>query len=126
LGFDDLHAKVQALSWLSFISSGLAEQVWRVLHESLIYEDEIFRISMVQRTLVELESQLEILNKHLARRAYLAGDYSVADTLATPILDLLERIKGLDLDGYTRLLSWRERLRNRPSYKGIWPHNRRD
>ena len=61
-----------------------------------------------------------MLDRHLARRAFLAGDYSVADTLSTPLLDLLEQIQ-IDLDAFPRVRSWRERLRERPSYKNAWP-----
>lgn len=119
LSFSDLSSKAQALSWLSFISSGLSEVLWKILIEIHIYGNE--RKSMIDIFQRELEFQLDMLDKHLARRAFLAGDYSVADTLATPFLDLLEFIHTLDLDMYPRVISWRERLRFRPSYRGAWP-----
>ena len=72
------------------------------------------------RAKAELDRHLDVLDRHLARRAFLAGDYSVADTLATPLLDLLEQLK-IDLDAFPRVRSWRDRLRERPSYKDAWP-----
>jgi glutathione S-transferase len=44
----------------------------------------------------------------------------VADTLSTPLLDLLDQLK-VDLDAFPRVRSWRDRLRERPSYKDAWP-----
>ncbi|HEY1099579.1 MAG TPA: glutathione binding-like protein, partial [Myxococcota bacterium] len=72
------------------------------------------------RSRVELDRHLDVLDRHLARRAFLAGDYSVADTLSTPLLDLLDQL-NVDLDAFPRVRSWRERLRERPSYKDAWP-----
>jgi len=122
LAFDDLPSKSQALSWLSGISSGLAEQVMLVLHECHVVPDEERRLEHIAEAKKELERQLDVLDKHLARRAYLSGAYSIADTLATPILDLLEFIPELDLEIFPHVKSWRTRLRERPSYKEVWPH----
>jgi len=119
LGFSDLSSKAQSLSWLSFISTGFAEQLWIALQES---HDQ----SQAQVSLAALEEQIDVLDKHLARRAFLAGDYSIADTFATPLLDLLEYVKDLDLDGFPHVLSWRERLRARPSYKSAWPNEKEE
>lgn len=120
LGFNDLSSKAQALSWLSFLASGFGDLLWRVLTESHLYEGPDARPQMLAAFHEELEQQVDVFDKHLARRAFLAGDYSIADTLATPLLDLLDQVKGLDLDGYPHILSWRERLRSRPSYRGAW------
>ena len=120
LGFDDLEAKVQSLSWLSVISSGLSEYVLSALNEMI----DINKLKYTSDSIILLKKHLYVLNKHLARRAYLAGDYSIADTLATPMLDLLEKIKSINLENYNNIISWRERLRNRPSYKGVWPYNK--
>jgi GSH-dependent disulfide-bond oxidoreductase len=123
IGINDIPSKAQSYSWLSSISSGLATQIIDVLTENYIYEGEDFRRSIATKKLEELEVQLDVLDKHLARRAYLAGDYSIADTLATPMLDLLEKVKDLELDRFPQVLSWRERLRARTSYKNVWPYN---
>lgn len=122
IGFDDLSSKAQGLSWLSFVSTGFAEQIWSLLYESYIYKGDDYRKQKVISDQGAFEYQLQVLDKHLARRAYLAGDYSIADTLATPTLDLLNRIENVDMDGYPHVISWRDRLRARPSYRGAWPH----
>jgi glutathione S-transferase len=122
LGFSDLTARGEAYSWLSYVSTGFAEELWTVLHESEVYQKSEKSPRVLERASEEFERHLEVLDKHLARRAFLAGDYSVADTLATPLLDLLDLV-DTDLDAYPRVRAWRERLRERPSYKAVWPHD---
>jgi GST-like protein len=125
IGFSDLSSKAQALSWISYMSTGFGEQVWKTLTEKHMHTetggDATARFNEEFR---ELERQVDVLDKHLARRAYLAGDYSVADTLATPLLDMLEKVPELDMDGFPHVASWRERLRTRQSYKHAWPQVR--
>jgi len=122
LGFSDITSRGEGYSWLSYISSGFADELWKVLHESKVYEEDERSIAVLERSKSELERHLEVLDKHLARRAYLSGDYSPADTLATPLLDLLDHV-DIEFDAYPRVRAWRERLRDRPSYKDVWPHD---
>ncbi len=124
LGFHDLSSKAQSLSWLSFISAGFSVQLWSALEEANPNPGSEPRKSMVEHKTQEFFTTLDILDKHLARRAFLSGDYSVADTFATPLLDMLEMVKGMEPDAYPHVFSWRERLRARPSYKGVWPHEK--
>jgi glutathione S-transferase len=124
LGFHDLSSKAQSLSWLSFISAGFSAQLWSVLEEGHGVDAVDFRGPVFAKKCESFYQTLEVLDKHLARRAFLSGDYSVADTMATPLLDLLEKVKDMDLDAYPHVRSWRERLRKRPSYKNVWPHEK--
>lgn len=124
LVFQDLSSKAQSLSWLSFISTGFSVQLWSALEETYPQNGSEPRKTVVEQKSQEFYKTLDILDNHLARRAFLSGDYSVADTFATPLLDLLEMVKGIELDAYPHVLSWRERLRARPSYKGVWPHEK--
>jgi len=121
LGFDNFQSKIYCLSWLNYIYSGLIEQIWNILSVLYLFENyEQIEVKLEQYFL-ELKFQLTILNKHLAKRAYLIGEYSIADTLATPFLDLLERIPKFNFSMFNNILSWRNRMRNRASYKGAWP-----
>jgi GST-like protein len=120
LGFTDLTARGEAYSWLSYIGTGFAVELWTVYCETHVLDDSDRSPKSSTRARHELDRHLDVLDRHLARRAFLAGDYSVADTLATPLLDLLDHLK-IDLDAFPRVRSWRERLRERPSYKDAWP-----
>tara|TARA_B100000683_G_scaffold276637_1_gene331345 strand:- start:915 stop:1565 length:651 start_codon:yes stop_codon:yes gene_type:complete len=125
LAFDDLGSKAEATSWLSFIANSFSEVLWATVLEESVYEDDQKSGSGLQRSRAELERQLDVFDKHLARRAFLAGDYSVADTLATPLLDMLDRVDNLDMDAYPRVRDWRKRLRTRASYKNAWPQEKK-
>lgn len=124
LAFHDLSSKAQSLSWLSFISSGFAVKLWSVLEAAnpkAAFNAPPEALAQNSQSFFQI---LEILDKHLARRAFLAGDYSVADTLATPLLDVLEMVPDLEPEAFPHVFSWRGRLRGRPSYKGVWPHEK--
>lgn len=120
LGFTDLTARGEAYSWLSYISSGFAEVFWTTFCETHVVAESERSPRVLARARHELDQHLDVLDRHLARRAFLAGDYSVADTLSTPLLDLLDQL-SIDLDAFPRVRSWRDRLRERPSYKNAWP-----
>ncbi len=120
LGFTDITARGEAYSWLSYIGTGFAVELWTSYVEEHVLDDSERSPRQRQRSRTELDRHLDVLDRHLARRAFLAGDYSVADTLSTPLLDMLDQL-NVDLDAFPRVRSWRERLRERPSYKDAWP-----
>lgn len=122
LGFSDLTARGEAYAWLSYISTGFAAELWTVLEEEKVYGEDERSPNSHKRSRAEFDRHMDVLDRHLARRAFLAGDYSVADTLSTPLLDLLDNI-DVDLDAFPRVRAWRDRLRERPSYKAVWPHD---
>lgn len=122
LGFSDLTARSEAYAWLSYMNTGFTEMLWNLYQERHILPEKERSPQLQKRMQAEFEKHLDVLDRHLARRAFLAGDYSVADTLATPMLDLLEQL-DIDLDACPRVRSWRERLRERPSYRFAWPHD---
>lgn len=124
LGFHDLSSKAQSLSWLSFIGSSFSVQLWSALEEANEKPEVDNKKNHIEPESNQFFATLDILDKHLARRAFLSGDYSVADTFATPLLDLLEMVKGMEIEAYPHVISWRERLRTRPSYRGVWPHGK--
>ena len=125
LAFDDMASKAEATSWLSFIANAFSESLWASILEESVYDEGQKSGASLQRSRTELERQLDVFDKHLARRAFLSGDYSVADTLATPLLDLLDRVENLDMDAYPRVRDWRKRLRTRPSTRMLGPKKRK-
>ena len=120
LGFSNINSKIKAISWLNALSSGLIEYIWVALNENAKKNKK--KQSEVTNT-IKLKKYLDILNKHLNKNSYLTNKYSIADTFATPIIDLLETIHEIDVQNYKNILKWRERLRNRPSYKNCWSNN---
>jgi glutathione S-transferase/GST-like protein len=57
-----------------------------------------------------------VLNKRLAERDYLAGDYSIADMCNWPWVGAY-RILGIDLEEFPHVRDWRARIAERPAVK---------
>ncbi len=69
-----------------------------------------------------LEQSLPIIDQRLDESPYLSGDsLSLADIALTASLDPSELIQ-IDLSPYPRLVSWRERMHQRPFYTAVHSH----
>ena len=62
----------------------------------------------------EAERLLGVLDGHLADRAFIAGDYSIADMAAYPWINAYERAP-LDLSGLPHLRRWQAAIAARPA-----------
>jgi glutathione S-transferase len=79
-------------------------------------EDNIERI---QRYRVEAVRVLELLERRLEGKDYLAGSFSLADVAFAPRLLILPRL-GIEVpDRLKNVLAWIERLKQRPSVKQL-------
>ena len=99
LSFDDMASKAEATSWLNFIANSFSQVLWDSVLEETVYEEEQKSVANLQRNRSALESQLDVFDKHLARRAFLAGDYSIADTIPRHCRYARPRC-NLDMDAY--------------------------
>ena len=61
---------------------------------------------------------LGILNTALAGKAYLLGDYTLADTHVHSICDWLRHMK-IDFGPFANIQAWGERCASRPAYKKV-------
>jgi len=65
----------------------------------------------------EMATQLQLLDNHLAKQPYLAGDaFSVADIALAPIVARCLDFP-IDLPALPHLKAWRERIAARPAFK---------
>jgi GST-like protein len=60
-----------------------------------------------------------VLNKRLADRAFVAGDYSIADMASYPWVVAYDR-HGQKLEDFPHLKRWFEAIRERPATKRAW------
>lgn len=60
-----------------------------------------------------------VMNKRLADRAYLAGDYSIADIASYPWIVPHER-HGQDLNNFPHLKRWFEAIKARPAVAKVY------
>ena len=73
--------------------------------------------ALAERGCKRLTWFFEDMNDHLHENAYVAGaGYSVADITLTVLVDFARWVKIMPLETQAALLSWHERMKERPSY----------
>lgn len=95
-------------SWLSFISTELHAQTFRVLLAANAPEEA----KALARS--SADRRLTVLETHLAGREFLQGRFGIADAYLFVML-VWARHVGLDLAPYPALSAYRDRLQARPS-----------
>jgi len=69
-----------------------------------------------QRYRGEYQRNLAVLERRLANRDYLLGDYSIADIIAFPWVLIAKPLTG-SLDDFPRVSAWRSRIKERPAVR---------
>jgi len=100
----DLLQRAQARIWIDFCNTRLHGTAHDVLHGS---EPEKAR--------EKLRGHLKTLDREMAGRQYIAGDYSLADITFIPFLARRQRYGVAIDDGLPHLKGWMERLLARPA-----------
>ena len=70
----------------------------------------------VEQARAKITECFERLERELAGRAYLAGDFSLADIAFYPNIDTLDRMEIQVDPKYKNVLAWIARLKGRPSF----------
>jgi GST-like protein len=115
-------ARAQCLSWL-FWQMGSAPFLGGGFGHFYAYAPEKIEYA-INRYAMEVKRQLDVLDRHLADRAYMAGDdYTIADMAIWPWYGNL--VKGLlyeagtflDVHTYTNVVRWTDEIARRPAVK---------
>lgn len=115
-------ARTECLSWL-FWQMGSAPYVGGGFGHFYAYAPEKFQYA-IDRFTMETKRQLDVLDRHLAVHAYMAGeDYSIADIAIwswygqTVLGRMYNAAEFLDVTSYTHVLAWAEKIDSRPAVK---------
>jgi GST-like protein len=118
----DHAARTECLSWL-FWQMGSAPYVGGGFGHFYAYAPEKFQYP-IDRFTMETKRQLDVLDRHLAVHAFMAGnDYSIADIAIwawygqTVLGRMYNAAEFLDVTSYTHVLSWAEKIDARPAVK---------
>ncbi|WP_186237166.1 glutathione-dependent disulfide-bond oxidoreductase [Burkholderia gladioli] len=118
----DAAARAETLNWL-FWQMGSAPYVGGGFGHFYAYAPEKLEYP-IDRFTMETKRQLDVLDKLLAERRYIAGDsYTIADIAIWPwygglvLGDLYGAAEFLDVKQYKHLLRWAEEIRERPAVK---------
>jgi GST-like protein len=108
----DVRGRYDAIQWLFWQMGGLGPMAGQNNHfknyavEKLPYA--------INRYLDEVNRLYGVLNKRLADRDFIAGDYSIADMASYPWVTIYER-QGQNIDEFPRLKRWVETIKARPA-----------
>jgi GST-like protein len=107
-----LRPRTEAMQWLFWQMAGLGPMAGQNGHFSQYAPDKI--PYAIDRYVKETNRLYGVLNKRLADREFLAGDYSIADMASYPWIVPYER-HGQTLDDFPHLKRWFETIRARPA-----------
>ncbi len=113
----DLRGRAETLQWLFWQMGGLGPMAGQNGHFN-VYAPEKIPYAMDRYT-KETNRLYGVLNKRLADRNYLAGDYSISDIACYPWIVPYER-HGQNLDDFPHLKRWFEAIKARPAVARVY------
>jgi len=108
----DLRARVDVLQWLFWQIGGLGPMAGQN-HHFVQYAPEKLKYAM-DRYVNETNRLYGVLNKRLADREFVAGEYSIADMASYPWIVLHEK-QLQNLDDFPHLKRWFHAIKQRPA-----------
>ncbi|MDQ7019570.1 MAG: glutathione S-transferase N-terminal domain-containing protein [Robiginitomaculum sp.] len=110
----DERSRVAVEEWLMWQTSGLGPMGGQALHFREFCDEQI--PYAIARYTNEVKRLYGVMNKRLEGRDYLADEYSIADMACWGWIFLHER-EGQDLNDFSNLKAWFERVGERPAVK---------
>jgi GST-like protein len=108
----DLRGRVEATQWLFWQMAGLGPMAGQNHHFSRYAPEKL--PYAIERYVKETNRLYGVLNKRLADRPFVAGEYSIADMAAYPWI-VPHEAQGQKLEDFPHLKAWFERIRDRPA-----------
>jgi GSH-dependent disulfide-bond oxidoreductase len=108
----DLRGRVAVTEWLFWQVAGLGPMAGQNHHFSRYTAEKI--PYAIERYVKETNRLYGVLNRRLADRAFLAGDYSIADIASYPWIVPHER-QGQRLEDFPHLKRWFNTIHDRPA-----------
>ena len=108
----EAHKRADAMQWLFWQMGGLGPMSGQNNHFSNYAQDKI--PYAMDRYRNEVNRLYGVLNKRLADREFIAGEYSIADMASYPWVVPYER-QGQNIDDFPHLKRWLETIRARPA-----------
>jgi GST-like protein len=108
----DLRGRVEVTQWLFWQMAGLGPMAGQNHHFGRYAAEKI--PYAIERYTKETNRLYGVLNKRLADRPFVAGEYSIADIAAYPWIVPYEA-QGQKLEDFPHLKKWFEAIRDRPA-----------
>jgi GST-like protein len=107
---DDQQGRAEVMQWLFWQMGGLGPFAGQNLH-FVHYAPEQLPYA-INRYVNETSRLFKVLDKQLADREYIAGNYSIADMASYPWIAIYKRL-GQDLNDFSNLKRWYEQVKSR-------------
>ncbi len=108
----DRRGRAEAMEWLFWQVGGLGPMAGQLSHYVNYAQGE--HPYSKGRYAREYERCLGVLERRLERRAFILGEYSVADMAAWPWV-LIAKPLGQSLEGFANVSRWRQAVKERPA-----------
>ncbi|MEO7690682.1 MAG: glutathione S-transferase N-terminal domain-containing protein [Sphingomonas sp.] len=108
----DVQGRSRVIQWLMWQMSGLGPMMGQATVFNRYFEEKLPKV--IDRYVRESQRLFEVMDRHLATREFLAGDYSIADMACFPW------VRGHDwaqvpIDGFDHLQRWFGAIAARPA-----------
>lgn len=113
----DIRGKAEVLQWLFWQVGGLGPMAGQNGHFGFYAAEKI--PYAIERYVKETNRLYGVMNKRLADRPFLAGDYSIADMASYPWVVPHER-HGQKLSDFPHLQRWFEAIKARPAVQKVY------
>jgi len=108
----DLRGRNETIQWLFWQMGGLGPMAGQNHHFTQYAPEKI--PYAIERYVKETARLYAVLNKHIADREFIVGDYSIADMACYPWIVPHEK-QGQNLDDFPHLKRWLSAIRERPA-----------
>ena len=108
----DIYGRAEVLQWLFWQVAGLGPMAGQNGHFNVYAPEKV--PYAIERYTNETNRLYGVMNKRLADREFLAGDYSIADIASYPWI-VPHKNHGQNLDDFTHLKRWFETIAARPA-----------
>jgi len=110
----DVRGRSEVVQWVMWQMGGLGPMLGQHGHFKL-YAPEPVPYAL-DRYRQEAERLYGVLDRRLAGRAHLCGDYTIADMMCWPWV-LTYKSQGIDLDAFPNVRRWYDALKQRPALR---------
>ena len=107
-------ARAEVLAWLFWQVGGLGPMLGQHGHFQLYAKEKI--PYAIERYADETQRLYGVLDRRLADRAHVAGEYSIADMACWPWI-VTYKAQGIDLARYPNVRRWYDALKQRPALR---------
>lgn len=113
----DFEGRMEVLQWLFWQVSGLGPMAGQIGHFNVFAPEQVpYAIDRYTR---EVRRLYNVLDRRLAGREFIAGEYSIADIASYPWI-VPHAAHGQDLDEFPHLKRWFETMAQRPGTRATY------